>query len=394
MPRRLAHFALAAVLAAGMGACRDGTLTDPVSLRPGPEQVYRSAIKFWDANASANWTEVATSLASRTPVSVGRLYAYLSLAQLRAAEGAEAIRPHPPTSAAIGAASATVLEAYFPNSITEIAATLDAQEGAAPWPGGKHQDWAAGEAIGRAAAARVLAYSASDRFGLTDPGTPPLGPGFWVWTGGPIARSGLGARPFFLVSGNEFLPPPPPAFGSAAYLAALAEVRQISDTRTPEQLAIAQYWNANQSPTSNAAMNNLAVELLRRYRRSEHESARILFLMYAAGFDAIIGCFHAKYHYWFIRPPQADPAITLPVGLPPHPSYPSAHSCFSGASTEVLALAFPSERRRIEQVAQEASLSRLYAGIHYRFDMEAGLALGRAVAIKATATPLGGVAVR
>jgi hypothetical protein len=60
----------------------------------------------------------------------------------------------------------------------------------------------------------------------------------------------------------------------------------------------------------------------------------------------------------------------------------------------VLALAFPSERGRLEQVAEEASLSRLYAGIHYRFDMEAGLAVGRAVALKATATPLGGVAVQ
>lgn len=394
MPKRPGHFALAVLLAAGMGACRDGTVTDPVSSRPGPEQLYQSAVKFWDANASANWTDVATSLASRRPVGVGRLYAYLSLAQLRAAEAAEAIQPHPPTSAAIGAASAAVLDAYFPADVAEIAATLAAQEGAAPWPGGKHEEWAAGEAIGRAAAARVLAYSASDRFGLTDPGTPPVGPGFWVWTGGPIARSGLGARPFFLVSGNEFRSPAPPAFGSAAYLAALAEVRQISDTRTAEQLAIAQYWNVNQSPTSNAATNNLAVELIRRYRRSEHESARILFLMNAAAFDAIIGCFDAKYHYWFIRPPQADPGITLPIGLPPHPSYPSAHSCVSGASTETLALAFPNERGRLEQVAEEASLSRLYAGIHYRFDMDAGLALGRAVAIKAAGMALDGVAVQ
>jgi len=179
----------------------------------------------------------------------------------------------------------------------------------------------AGEAIGRAAAARVIAYSASDLVGLTDPGVPPIGPGYWVWNGGPIARGNLGARPFFLSSGNEFRPPPPPAFGSPAYLAALAEVRQISDTRTPEQLAIAQYWNTNQSPTSNAAMNNLAVELIRGQRLGDHEAARVLFLMNAAEFDALIGCFDAKYYYWFIRPPQADPAITLPIGLPPHPSF-------------------------------------------------------------------------
>jgi hypothetical protein len=215
-----------------------------------------------------------------------------------------------------------------------------------------------------------------------------------VWNGGPIARGNLGARPFFLASGDELRPPPPPAFGSAVYLAALAEVRQISDTRTPQQLAIAQYWNVNQSPNSDAAMNNLAVRLIRDHRRSEHESARILFLMNAAAFDASIGCFDAKYFYWFIRPPQADPAITLPIGLPPHPSYPSAHSCVSGSSTGVLAAVFPNERDMLDQVAQEASLSRLYAGIHYRFDMVAGLALGRAAAVKAMAADLDAVATR
>jgi hypothetical protein len=351
-------------------------------------------VKFWDANAAANWNEQATSLAARQPVNVSRLYVYLSLAQLRAAEDAETIRPHPPTSSAIGAASAAVLSAYFPAFTAEIEAALDAQEAADPWPGAKHQDAVAGEAIGRAAAARVIAYSASDLVGLTDPGVPPIGPGYWVWNGGPIARGNLGARPFFLSSGNEFRPPPPPAFGSPAYLAALAEVRQISDTRTPEQLAIAQYWNTNQSPTSNAAMNNLAVELIRGQRLGDHESARVLFLMNAAEFDALIGCFDAKYYYWFIRPPQADPAITLPIGLPPHPSYPSAHSCASGGATGVLAAVFPNESARLDSIATEASLSRLYAGIHYRFDFVTGLALGRAVAAKAMAADLDAVAIR
>jgi hypothetical protein len=60
--------------------------------------------------------------------------------------------------------------------------------------------------------------------------------------------------------------------------------------------------------------------------------------------------------------------------------------------TEALARAFPSERDRVEAMAEEASLSRLYAGIHYRFDMVAGLALGRAVAAKASGMNLDNVA--
>jgi hypothetical protein len=392
MTRDLRAFALLAVTTL-VSACSDSSAgPEAPSTLPGAPNA--SAVKFWDANAAANWNEQATSLAARQPVNVSRLYVYLSLAQLRAAEDAETIRPHPPTSSAIGAASAAVLSAYFPAFTAEIEAALDAQEAADPWPGAKHQDAVAGEAIGRAAAARVIAYSASDLVGLTDPGVPPIGPGYWVWNGGPIARGNLGARPFFLSSGNEFRPPPPPAFGSPAYLAALAEVRQISDTRTPEQLAIAQYWNTNQSPTSNAAMNNLAVELIRGQRLGDHESARVLFLMNAAEFDALIGCFDAKYYYWFIRPPQADPAITLPIGLPPHPSYPSAHSCASGGATGVLAAVFPNESARLDSIATEASLSRLYAGIHYRFDFVTGLALGRAVAAKAMAADLDAVAIR
>jgi len=118
-----------------------------------------------------------------------------------------------------------------------------------------------------------------------------------------------------------------------------------------------------------------------------------MFLMGAASFDALIGCFEAKYHYWFIRPPQADPGIVTTFPTPPHPSYPSAHSCSSGALAGVLVAIFPSEARRLAAVAEESSLSRLYAGIHYRFDMEAGLALGRAVAAKALGADLDEVAV-
>ncbi len=91
-------------------------------------------------------------------------------------------------------------------------------------------------------------------------------------------------------------------------------------------------------------------------------------------------------------PPQANTAIVTVFPTPQHPSYPSAHSCFSGALAGVLTAAFPSERARLAAMAEEASLSRLYAGIHYRFDMEAGLALGRGVAALALVADLDEVA--
>lgn len=390
MSRRTLAFAIAVGALAG---CSPDAPTGPEAA---PEF---AAVKFWEVGATVTWNEHATVLAASQPAAlpldVGRLYLYLSLAQLRAAEAAaESPGPHPPTSAAIGGASASVLAAFFPAKSAEIEALLDAQEAARPWPGGKHQDFAAGETLGRAVATRVLAYAAGDLTGLTDPGTPPIGAGFWIWNGGPIARGGLGARPVFLSTGSEFRPAPPPAFGSAEFLAALAEVRQIADTRTSEQIAIANFWNVNQSPRSEAAMMGLARELIVSHRRSDAEAARILFLMSGAAFDAIIGCFDAKYHYWLLRPVHADPGIVTVFPTPPHPSYPSAHSCVSGALTGVLAEVFPSERDRVEAAAEEASLSRLYAGIHYRFDMVAGLQLGRTVAAKAMAANLADVAVK
>lgn len=388
MLRRITTTGVAAAAVTLAVACSSSPSGPPAA---GPDA---AAAKFWETGAAVRWNDEATALAATTQVNVLRMYAYLSLAQFRAAEAAEAAtQPHPPVSAAIGGASAAVLNAIFPAQTGAIAAALDEQRTAAPWPGDKHEDFAAGEAIGRAVGARVLAFMATDRIGLASPGTPPVGPGYWLSNGGPIVAGFLGGRGFFLTTGNELLPPPPPAFGSPAYNAALAEVRQISDTRTPEQIAIANFWNRNQSPFSNSVMNGAARELIQSHRLSDREAARVLFLSNGAVFDALIGCFNAKYHYWFIRPPQADPGIVTVFPTPPHPSYPSAHSCISGAMTAVLAAEFPDARDRLAAMAEEASLSRLYAGIHYRFDMQAGLALGRAAAAKALAANLDEVAV-
>ncbi len=373
-----------------VGACT----TDPVTASR-TDAPAASAVKFWDVNATSDWNERADVLAARRPAGLNgvRVFTYLAMAQYRAGEAAESKKgAHPPVSAAIGAASTAILNAFFPLDVAENEATLDAQESADPWPGAKHQDFAAGEAIGRAIAARVLTYAAGDLVNLTNPGTPPVGPGYWT-TPGPIARGSLGARPFLLTSGSEIRPAPPPAFGSPTYLAALAEVRKISDTRTPEQLAIAQYWQTNQSPVSNAAQNGIARALIRSHRVKEVKAARILFQMQLATWDAAVACFDAKYHYWFIRPPQADPKITTPVGMPPHPSYPSAHSCVSGAWSTVLERAFPDQIEELEAAATEAGLARLYAGIHYRFDLAAGRTIGRTTGLRATVADLSKVAV-
>jgi membrane-associated phospholipid phosphatase len=99
-------------------------------------------------------------------------------------------------------------------------------------------------------------------------------------------------------------------------------------------------------------------------------------------FDAQIGCWDAKQTYWLIRPWQADAGISVvaAVGKPNHPSYPSGHSCLSASGADVLSTFFPEQRDHLNAMVTEAGLSRMYGGIHYRFDIEAGQALGHSVA--------------
>jgi membrane-associated phospholipid phosphatase len=184
-------------------------------------------------------------------------------------------------------------------------------------------------------------------------------------------------RPFFLTSGDQFRPGPPPAFGSPAYLAALAEIRTFSNHRTADQLRIAEFWAM---PTVAAFWNEEATKLIARDRLGEQRAARVLALMHMATMDANIACHDAKYTYWLIRPYRADSAITTPIARPQHPSYPSDHACVSGASAYVLGALFPSDAERLAAMADEAGESRLYAGIHYRFDKDAGLHIARQVA--------------
>ena len=347
----------------------NATGTSPVSV------VSESA----PSTSTVRWNRKAIALFRARGGSAGRVDAYVSLAQYRAALAANAAkegRSQPSLAAAVARASLVVLKQFYPLDAASIDAELAAQRAESPSGAEHNKDFAAGEAIGQQVGTAVLALAASDNFGVTSPGSPPVGLGFWVSSGAPIVRGGLGARPFFLTSGSELRLAPPPAYGSPEFLAALAEVRAFADARTPAQVAISQSW----VPFSGVVFTGIATDLIDKYHRSELEAARILAYANTAAFDAIIACFDTKFTYWFIRPTQADPGITLAVGLPNHPSYPSAHSCETGAWQGVLSDAFPSERAYIEEVSQEASMSRVIGGLHYRFDGEGGLAIGHGAA--------------
>ena len=363
-----------------------------VAAPPGAEL---SATKFWEAGATVRWNAIAREETRTGTLNVftgTRMLTYLSLAQYDAAVAAKQARDgggHPSISAAVGGASAALLSAppFFPSRAAFFEAELDAQQAGPRWPGEAGNDFAAGEAIGRSVAAAVLARAASDGFTPSNEGvTVPNCPGCWFSAPGllPVFPRLGEMRPFLLTSGDQFRPGPPPAFGSPAFLSALAEVRQFSDTRTPEQDAAAKFWARPNGYAVIPAFNyQVASEEIVKFHLDELRAAHTLALMGMAGMDAFIACHDAKYTYWLIRPSQADPGITLSVPLPNFPAYPSNHACITGASMAVLACLFPSDAARLNGLADDAALSRVVGGIHYRFDGDVGLALGRQVAGRA-----------
>lgn len=236
--------------------------------------------------------------------------------------------------------------------------------------------------LGESIARRILADAPALDIAAPWGGTIPTGPGKWFSAPGvpPLGIRFATTRPWLLDAPAQFRPTAPPTFGSDVWRAALEEVRQVASARTPEQTAIAQKWNSG-DPW--APWNEIASAEIRRHRMSESDAARVLAVMNASAADAMIACFDAKYHYWTIRRSQADTTLAASaeiVSLPNFPSFPSGHACSAGAFDATLGHFFPAARAMFTRVAEEQAMSRLYGTVHYRFDNDVGLALGRTVA--------------
>lgn len=367
----------------------------------------QNGLPFTQGLASPAWQQKAAGLVGQAGFNAQtatRVYPLLGVAQYLAVQRAEAAEGGTDADArasgngigsggrnrleldrgAVAGASAVVLTYLFPGQAQALEDMVDAQANAGP--GGPQPAFARGEAIGRAVGAEIVARAQADGFNRPFTGTIPTGPGLWISNTSPATIAGgqlPGVTPWFLTSASQFRPGPPPAFGSAAFLAALGEIRQISDSRTAEQVGIAAFWALGVgTPTTAGFWIQVASDGISQHSLSEREATHLYALLSATMFDAQIGCWDAKQTYWFIRPWQADPLITVvpAVGKPNHPAYPSGHSCLSASAADVLSAFFPEERDHLNAMVTEAGLSRMYGGIHYRFDIDAGQALGRSVA--------------
>lgn len=277
-------------------------------------------------------------------------------------------------------------------------------------------------ARGRAVAAAIFAWSKSDgghegalyNFPLTY--QPPQGEGMWVATPPKDQRAMQpfwGAnRPFALPAPDACLPAALPPFSTDPASAEYGEAWELYTTvknLTPAQRETALYWSDDPTLTATPPGHSLAIAT--QVLRQEHATLALAAETYArvgiALADAFIACWDAKFHYnrlrpityiqRFIDPAWNTTAITDPVYTPPFPEYPSGHATEIGAAATVLSALFgdsytftdhsqerlgfaPRTYASFWDAAEEAALSRLYGGIHYRSANEQGLAQGQCVA--------------
>lgn len=316
--------------------------------------------------------------------------------------------------AAAAAAAHDVLVALYPN----FQSTLDSQlqTSLAPIPEGA--DKSVGLQVGKTVAAQILALRKDDGsdaqpilyvFG-TAPGdyqsTPPnfpKQPQFTHWSH---------VTPFALERASQFRPGPPPALTSDTYSDEFNEVKTLGiangTASTPDQALTGRFWNGaiqnywNEISQTAAPAHNLTTA----------ESARLFALLNLALADDMIAFYDAKYFYNFWRPvtairsaatddnpdTAADPNWLPEVGnTTPDPSYPGAHAVISASGAAVLISFFGRDRfefavtsevmpgvqrsfNRISDAEEEATLSRIFAGVHFRTDLTVGNRLGAEIA--------------
>ena len=323
----------------------------------------------------------------------GRYPAYR--VQITAAPGASA-------DAAVAAATRTALLKLMPAQQAAIEADYQAALKALPDARAK----ADGVAVGERAAAAVLASCADDGAVAPDTYRPHTTPGVYVPTLLPAVPHWGKRKPWVMTSGDQFRPGPPPSLSSDTWKRDYNEIKALgaknSTQRTPEQTAIARFWEA----TAPTVYWPVARSVATAPGRNVTENARLLAVAAMAMDDALIAVFDAKYAYNLWRPITAirngegdagDPSWTPFIDTPMHPEYPCAHCIVSGALGAVLAAeigAGPTPKlssaspaaagavrtwTSVDDFVQEVAVARIYDGVHYRNSSEVGTAMGKKI---------------
>ncbi len=291
------------------------------------------------------------------------------------------VSPSYPCEVAVtaGAASA-VLSWLFPEDAAHFEELAQAAAHSRLVAGVEYpSDVEAGLRLGRQVAELVIARGKSDGYDAQWTGSVPTEAG--KWTGeNPVTPAAASWQTWVLTSPDQFRPAPPPAYDSPELATEMDELRRLE--RTPATNSAALFWEWGAGGRRNYWFwNDEATRAIleANLHNDPVAAAQIYALANIAGHDSVVACWDAKYAYWAPRPFQIDPSFTPLFNTPNHPSYPSAHSCLSTAVADVLSYFFPADAERFMRLAEEAGETRILAGIHFRSDVEAGTALGKAV---------------
>src|SRR6266581_2462615 len=306
--------------------------------------------------------------------------------------------------AAASAAAHKALVNLFPAS----ASSFDALHAAilATIPDEPHKR--AGIIWGEFVATVILAVRAHDGHDAVVPPPGGSGPGVWIPTPPaflPYLLPQWGfVTPFAMNSSSQFRPPGQPSLDSQRYAADYEEVKELGallgSTRTEEQTQIALFWaDGAGTETPPGHWNSIAQTIAAARGNTLEENARLFALLNIAMADAAVCAWDAKYTFHFWRPVTAiafaEPELNWMsfIVTPPFPDYVSGHSTFSGAAATVLPLFYGTENLPFTtgsdflpgvyrsfstcvDAAEEAAVSRLYGGIHFRSANEDGLQAG------------------
>jgi hypothetical protein len=383
------------------------------------------------ANSVLDWNVIAVNTAAAAkanPFAQGRYAAIVQLAVFEAVNsitdeyqpylGTIASRPEASPDAAAIEAAYRVLSQYLGLGVNNLVtqATLDTARTSSLSAIPDGQAKTDGLQVGAAAAQGMIALRASDGAATppltTIPG--PAAPGVYQLTTGcsaAIAYNWQFVTPFGIRRASDFMLGPPPALTSEAYTKAYNEVMTVgaSDSleRPQDRSNVALFFAAT-SPTQ--AMNQAAQWVISERAGSLTENARALALMNMAINDSLVASFLNKYHYNFWRPETAihdadsdgnpktvaDPDWVPFITTPCFPSYPSNHGSAVNAASEVLRILYGEAGHAItltnpavpgiileydsfREICDDVSDARVYGGIHFRTDQEAGADLGRAI---------------
>jgi hypothetical protein len=413
-----------------LGALVLGTVTSSLPGRAEEQEMPRNPILTW--NELALDTVRARNL---NDAGAARLYAMVNVAMYDAVNGidrrwtlfprAQALVPPDgaPRFASRYAAASAAAHAVLTSLQPALAELYQQQLEADLAELGSHPRVAEGQAWGAGVGLQVAAARQNDGSTPTESQTGGTAPGEFRASWSNVQYRNL--APFAIADPSVYVTSGPPPLDSAAYAAALAEVKVIGSSVVPDEEAgeIFSFWvgGANTAqPPGEWIKTALEVTKDRPLRFSLSGTARLFALLGMALSDAVAPTFTTKYVYHFWRPGTAireadtdgnphtapDPNwVPRAGGFGTSPEHISGHSSFAGAATEVLREFFcadnigftlnsdslPGHERTYPSFSAaeaEAGRSRVYGGIHFEFSNQAGLALGRGVASEVLATSL------